>query len=106
MIGELANPHCAAGTRKKPESSTPNCCFQSGLPFMSRACRPSEPRKATMCVPSVASVELAWVALVWRLIAGTPRCSSRSQRTLPEALSRQITFQTRAVVSSTGVMLP
>ena len=35
MTGELANPHCASGTMKKPESSTPKSFFQISSPFTS-----------------------------------------------------------------------
>ena len=71
---------------KKPDSRTPKSFFQSGWPFMSSACRPSDPRNATMRSPSVASVEFACVAFVWRFTAGMPRWSSRSHRTEPDPL--------------------
>jgi hypothetical protein len=35
ITGELAKPHCASGTMKKPESSVPNSFCHSSLPFMS-----------------------------------------------------------------------
>ena len=74
MTGELAKPHCAAGTLKKPESSTPRSFFQQQrAPSGRSTCRPSEPKNATSVGRRWPSVELACVALVWRLIFGTPR---------------------------------
>ena len=56
--------------------------------------------------PSVARVEFACVALVWRFTAGTPRRSSRSHFCAPVFLSRQTTFHAFSVVSFTGAMSP
>ena len=92
MIGELAKPHCASGTMKKPESRRPKSFFQSTSPVSEYAYRPSEPNIATMCRPSVASVELACVDFGWRLMIGTPVVAIRSQRGLPVRLSKQATI--------------
>ena len=48
----------------------PRSFFQSSSPRVSKQKRPSEPKRATTWRPSVAGVELQWVALVWRATLG------------------------------------
>src|SRR5438093_111207 len=48
IIGELAKPHCAEGTAKKPESIGPKSFFQRSFPSVSKQKRPSEQKIATM----------------------------------------------------------
>src|SRR5688572_20917880 len=106
MMGELPNSHCAAGTMKKPESSTPRSTFQICLPFMSNAKSPSDPSISTMCVPPVASVELACVDFVCRLTFGTPSCIFVSKSTLPVDVFMQVRSHVCTVSSVTDAMSP
>ena len=92
MIGELANPHCASGTMKKPESRRPKSFFHNTSPLNEYAYKPSEPNIAMMWRPSVASVELACVDFGCRLMIGTPVVAVRSQRALPVRLSKHETI--------------
>src|SRR4029453_7333773 len=91
MTGELPVSHCASGATKKPASSTPRSFFHCNLPFRSYAYSPSDPKNATRCLPSVASVELACVDFGWRLILGTPVYVVCCQIVDPLLLSRQAT---------------
>ena len=49
--------------------------------------KPSDPKIAAICFPSVAGVELQWLAFGWRLTRGIPSCAIVVQRTFPEARS-------------------
>ena len=70
--GELPKPHCADGTAKKPESIGPKSFFHRNFPSVLKQNNPSEPKSATIFLPSVAGVELQCVALVWRFTFGLP----------------------------------
>src|SRR5688572_7919624 len=73
---------------------------------MSNAKSPSDPSIATRCVPSVASVELACVDLVWRFTFGTPSCIFVSKSTLPVLASMHVRSHVCTVSSVTDAMSP
>src|SRR5688572_4128682 len=81
-------------------SSTPRSFFQSSRPSRPKAYRPSEPNNAIRRLPSVAKVEFAWVALVWRLTFGAPRWAVVRHRTFPDRLLRHSTSQLCSATSS------
>ena len=101
--GELAKPHCAFFTMKKPESSTPKLRCQSGSPSWSNAYRPSLPKNATTRSPSTAGVDAAWLPFGCRWIAGTPSHTARRQSSLPAAMPAGWLADRW---SSTGMMSP
>ncbi len=70
------------------------------------ASSPMDPKSATTCVPSVAGVEFACDALVWRFTFGRPVNAVLSHRIFPVFLSRQNIFQVCSDRSSTGFTSP
>ncbi len=106
MIGEAAKPHCRPGSLKPPAFRPPSSCCQWIAPSIPRQASPAVGKTTTRCSPSVTGVELAWVALKWRLVSGTPRPTSVSQTFSPVALSKASTSQRCSLASSTSSPAP
>src|SRR5688572_8228935 len=85
----------------------PRSARHNSFPFMSHAISsPIDPNAAAMRRPSVAGVELAWVAFVCRLTFGVPENAVRSQTIFPVDLSSAYTFHSCSERSSTGFTSP
>jgi hypothetical protein len=67
---------------------------------------PCEPNRETTCLPSVAGVEEACVAFVWRFVLGSPSRTTLSQTILPVALSKAMTRHVCAGSALTGSTSP
>src|SRR5688572_1357535 len=107
MTGELAKPHCADFTTKKPESIGPRSFFQRSRPSCAlKQNNPSELKIATMLEPSVAGVELQCVALGCRFTVGTAVCATTFQTIRPVAASSESKRHVCGQPSWTGSMLP